>query len=261
MRKHIPIFAFIAIILLALTTCTVFQEQSVTNDTVTITVPGDGTTVTSLNMTFSWSEFQSSNVIKYNLQVVSPDFVNPTFFAVDTITSKTKYTRTVRPGRYQCKVNIHSGTSRSAYTTISFVVDTAKQPVGVVNLISPSDGLKTRSKNVVLAWDAIKYATKYKIQVILLDSNKNVVERVRETDTVATKVSYTLNPGFYRWQVRAYNNSYTTEFTTRNFIIDTAVSISGQPMGVLSPSDNVYLNKKTQQFKWQKIPYATSYRL
>ncbi|HWY38185.1 MAG TPA: hypothetical protein VNY73_06470 [Bacteroidia bacterium] len=129
-----------------------------------------------------------------------------------------------------------------------------------VNILAPGNGVHTPNNAVTFWWDEIKGADKYQIQIVS-PSFANVISVIVDSSVTATKLTLTLNPGTYEWRVRATNNSGSTAYSSRTFVIDTTTNLANVTIALLSPADSLYTNKTAQTFSWASVAAATQYNI
>lgn len=88
-----------------------------------------------------------------------------------------------------------------------------------VSIVCPADGYTTTSSQKILFWwDGMEGADEYELQIVTPDFQNIQQLKVQEVlDTV--RYSVTLPAGNYQWRIRGLNNSYASEFVTRNLTV------------------------------------------
>lgn len=130
----------------------------------------------------------------------------------------------------------------------------------VVTLISPTDTLHTTTLTQTFWWSEVEGATGYEIQIIS-PTIANPTTLVLDSLTVYDQYTVTLTPGSYEWQVRAYNNSSTTNFTIFSLTIDSTPDIASQIIVLTSPANNLVTNQMAITFRWETLYNADDYRI
>ena len=128
-----------------------------------------------------------------------------------------------------------------------------------VVLRAPSDNLQTSTFTHTFWWYEVEGATGYEIQVVS-PSFANLATLLLDSNTISDQYTLTLTPGSYEWQVRAYNGSSTTPFTTFTLGIDSSPDLASQFMVLTSPVNNWVTNQMTVTFKWDTLSNADDYR-
>ena len=129
----------------------------------------------------------------------------------------------------------------------------------IVELLSPSDSLRTSLSSPTFWWSAVDGAEEYNIQVVK-PSFANIHELILDSTVFGNKFSISFVPGNYQWRVIGINNGYSTLFQTRNLFIDSTGDINSQIVILVSPQDNKITNNTTILFQWNSIYNADEYR-
>lgn len=129
---------------------------------------------------------------------------------------------------------------------------------GIVQLNSPSDGLRSGVFYQKFYWEKMDGASAYRIQ-ISAGNFTDSMNLVTDSTTKATQYSTSLSKGTYQWRVAGVNNGYTSQFCPyRTLIIDSTGEIGSQVIQLLAPSTNP-TNETTIAFSWKYLPQANSY--
>ncbi len=240
---------FLLIVLLSLfgAGCTDIFEEDISNLVVVLVAPGDSITSQSTQVSFKWNALDDNS--SYRLQVARPSFSRPDFFALDTLVSDTKFQYIFTPGTYQWRVRGENGSSYTAYTTRTFVMDTisdlSKQTV-ILRL--PASGAVFNKSRVQFKWDKIVAANNYTIK-IYKDSWNGELYFTKSLITEDT-VSVDLLDGTFIWSVQAINDNGGTPFSQpyRSVLIDHIPPGTPTP---ISPSNDTIINAPLL-FKWSR---------
>ena len=128
----------------------------------------------------------------------------------------------------------------------------------MVTIISPDDLTTIESNAVEFRWNEIEGAKGYRIQVTRVETQRNVLDSLVEGDRFA----YGLDPGVYRWQMRAENFAYETPYTAaRTFTLETSDNLENQEVFLNSPSDGHATNGGSILLTWNRILAADRYVL
>ncbi|MBI1286286.1 MAG: hypothetical protein GC178_01795 [Flavobacteriales bacterium] len=128
-----------------------------------------------------------------------------------------------------------------------------------VTLVAPSDGVVTEISVQTFWWNEVDGALKYELQVVSgrFDS---ILQLVVDTNVTGNQFQQTLWAGQFEWRVRAVNGSSESAYTTYSLTVDTSSSLTGQTVVLESPANGSYSNSLTQDFSWQDLSVAESYR-
>ena len=128
-----------------------------------------------------------------------------------------------------------------------------------VTLISPTDNLQTSTLTHTFWWYEVEGAMGYELQVVS-PSFTSPATLVLDSTTISDQYTLALSPGEYEWQVRAYNASSTTAFTTYALTIDSTTNIAAQVMVLTAPANNLVANEMSMTFRWDTLYNADDYR-
>lgn len=130
----------------------------------------------------------------------------------------------------------------------------------VVQLVSPSDSVKTTVVAQTFIWQAVKGATGYRLEIATpsFDRAEQMVVYM-ELDTIVYKC--TLFPGNFQWRVVALNSSSSSKFATRSLLITSTDDISGQIIVAVNPPGDYNTSESKNQFAWQDLYSADSYEV
>jgi hypothetical protein len=112
MKKNIIVAIVLSVIVF--NSCEELTEVDLSNIPIRIIAPIDSLKTTILSNTFAWENV--TGAIKYQIQIVSPKFDSVTRFVVDSSVSKSPFTYSLSPGRYQWRIRaINTGTQTSYF--------------------------------------------------------------------------------------------------------------------------------------------------
>src|ERR1700749_4889202 len=111
-----------------------------------------------------------------------------------------------------------------------------------IQLMAPGNGLSTSVQSQTFWWNQLNGADQYELQIVK-GTFSSAIQLVIDTITVNNKYTCTLYPGSYQWRVRGMNGGGNTQFSTYSLVIDSASSMSGQTVVLVSPLSNAYANK------------------
>ena len=148
-----------------------FIEKNLKNKTVTLISPGDSLKTDAQTQLFYWDVVEGA--IKYNLQIVSPDFGSITQLFVDSNVARTKFNYTLRAGTYQWRVRAYNGSSYTEYATRTIMIDTATSLINqTITLLSPPNDSISKTYAQVLSWKKLTGAVDYRMQIINQSTNR-----------------------------------------------------------------------------------------
>jgi len=131
-----------------------------------------------------------------------------------------------------------------------------------VELISPTDNLRTSTQTQTFWWEALDFVDGYNLQIVSPDFN-NPERLVLDTNVVDNNFTVTLADNNYQWRVKAFNEAYESQFNTFDLIIsnDSTGNLANQIVNLQSPSNNLCSNNQTLMFSWDELDGADQYIL
>ena len=129
-----------------------------------------------------------------------------------------------------------------------------------ITVLAPANNAEFYSTSVTFTWEAVEYATAYKIQ-IAKPNFENATEIILDETTENTSYTKQLNIGTYEWRVKAVNSSYETAYETRVLTVVSNDDFANNVVVLNGPMNNLKSNNPTQTLSWDAIFGATSYQL
>lgn len=227
----------------------IIEVADISEETVTLVAPTNGSVVQSNVTTFTWESVEDAN--RYTLQIATPDFESAAQILTDSTMNSTSFSKELLPGNYEWRVKaVNSGYQTSYNNSIFSVSETDGLAGNTLILNAPGNNFTTNQAEVNLSWQELADATEYRVQI--LDNSDEVV-----LDEITTDMSMdvTFTEGSFTWQVRAQNESESTLFSSRNIMIDTTVPNTPQ---LSSPADEATESEGTISFTWTRTDIAGS---
>ena len=226
----------LAIISLAIFySCEDLIEEDISDDMIVTISPQNNAEIESNVVNFRWNLIDGAD--KYRVQIYSS---NQTM-VLDSLVSSESFTFSVNPGSYQWRVRGENFAYETPYTfPANFkMIETLDLTNQQVQLISPDAGVYLRNMMPSFSWQSISAAQSYNFQLINVTNGNAILHQ----ESGLTNTSINLPVGVitadaqYQWKVQAINpdNATQTQFTSRNFYVDT--TIPNQPQNV-SPINN-----------------------
>jgi len=116
------VFLMASIVIAMIEGCEDFLETDLTEDKVILMSPSDGIETKNLTLTFWWDKIEGAN--HYNIQIVSPTFLNIEKLVLDSLTLNNTYETSLIPGDYEWRVLAKNSSSIAYSDTFSFKIDT-----------------------------------------------------------------------------------------------------------------------------------------
>lgn len=226
-------------------------ETDISNESVTILAPLEGSQLDITSISFNWTEVDQAD--SYQIQIATPNFGSAQQIVTDVVLdSITSYSTQLNPNDYQWRVRALNSAYQTGYSTASFrVLSNDDFENNTVVLQSPGDGLITNELEQLLQWDDVLEATSYDIEIV--DNNNSQV--IDNQTANISQLSYTFLEGDYSWQVRAEKDGVFTLFTTRSLLTD---QTPPDVPTLVSPKDQASLSESLVSFMWDRTPVAGS---
>lgn len=234
----------------AFMSCEKIVAEDITGKVPVVILPTSGAQIISNPVHFKWEEMKGA--AKYHLMVVSPNFVSPQSYALDTLVSGTDFYYSLDSNLYELKlVGVNAGYRSDTLGPIAFEVTGASG--GSSNnlvLTNPTNGAFVNATfNGNFNWNPLSDVVNYEFS-LRAGTNFTTGNPLATQPGISTS-NYTYTPalteGEYVWRVTANFSSGNSTFTTHTFAVDTAAP----NLPVLSaPLDNSNLSTGTIAFVW-----------
>jgi hypothetical protein len=186
----------------------------ITKKTINVIAPIDKDSSIIYSTLFWWDAVSGAD--KYNFQIVKPSFNNIQQLIVDTNIKASqndvtvKYYFTLKPGTYQWRVNATNNSGSTAYVTRTITIDTTSDISSqTIVLNSPANNSYVNTFSPTFKWGSIFTATKYELYV-----TKGSTDLFHDTVNSNSKTPLFTSEGVYTWQVKAWNNTSSTDYST-----------------------------------------------
>ncbi len=221
---------FYAMALFIFSSCEdILESPDISNETVVIFAPLEGTVVTGNTVNFNWDTLDEAR--SYRFQLAQPNFTNTvqiiidsTFVVDSTGNVSTQLQQTLFNGAYEWRVQALNGGFETAFFTNAFQVngdeDLDATPPNTPQLVAPADGTFQDDDLVNFSWTRTDISGSAERDSIYFFSDENL-ETLVGSDIGANK-TYAANfsSGTFFWLVRAFDaagneseNSSTFSFT------------------------------------------------
>lgn len=261
-KIHSQLFSFVLLSILC-ASCSIFMEEDISEETITIYTPSDSLLSNSASQTFWWSEVEGAS--KYNLQIVSPNFEKADYVDLDTTISTNTFTYSLRyNGDYEWRIKASNGAYETEYSYSTFSINLDMDLTAqVLNVIKPSTDVLLNTDNILFLWDDIISADDF---VFILQRNDYAGEYVYPTQFVdSTSIRLPLDSegladGKYVWGIRAENRlpSYSEE-TRGSFTIDKTPPLAPVVTEVDTVRDKEFTLEWTQNAQGETSVYDSIY--
>lgn len=222
----------------------VLFEEDLSERNISIIAPVANSELPEGAITFSWNPVEDAT--EYKLQIATPSFTNASQLVLDSIVTNLNFTTSLSEEAYEWRVKAQNESSETQYQTTPFTVfsEDAFQNRNVF-VTAPVNNFVTNQPNVALQWQTVEEAMLYRVQVIDPTDNSIVLE---ETGA-ETSLVLSFPEGTYTWQVRAENDTESTQYTSQNITIDSVVP---NIPTLLTPADAEVLADTMVIFTWSR---------
>ncbi len=209
---------FAAILILGIFACSDLIEESIQDKVVVVITPTDGTISTNYTQTFWWEELKYA--LNYRLQIVYNKFDSAAEFRLDTLLSSNKFSVTLKPAKYQWRIEALNGSSKTEIETIQNLrIDSTSIEGQDILLTSPGNGLISNDSDFNFQWEALPGATDYRFQLYYSSNNTVVLDSTVRTET---SFNYVIErDSTYYWTVTAKRKDiYSNPSESWKFTLD-----------------------------------------
>ncbi len=181
--------------------------------------------ITASSVTFRWEA--GSGAAGYQLQIAEPAFANATRYLLDTVTSKTTFSKLLVPGAYQWRIRAVNSSYSGPYTTRLIRIDSATNISSEELILSqPDNGSFTNAAVVTLSWMPVTTAERYNVHMIPSPRNSTVA-----FDTILYGVSQLplrlpAQDQQYQWSVTALNTTGSSQSSIYTFSVDVTAPVA-----------------------------------
>ena len=215
------------IILSIMCTCILFSfyrcddvfEDDISSEDISLLAPSNGVITKFVDQVFWWEEVEGAK--EYNIQVVTPSFLNIEGIVLDSITTETKFEHTFSPGNYEWKVIALNNSSQTISDIFSFQIIENDISSISFSLLSPPNNSVAKQLDQTFWWEDVEGAEEYNIQIVSPSFN-SIEKLVLDSAITDNKLNYTLEEKTYQWKVIATNSTSQTESDIFTFSVDTS---------------------------------------
>lgn len=246
MKRRIYIATLWLAALLSVSCEEILLEEDISNRTVRLIAPVEGTEFYSTSITFNWELVEDAT--EYRIQIAKPDFNNTMQIVADNIIETNSFTTQLNIGEYEWRVQALNSGYETAYTTrsLTIVSNDAFQDNSVA-LTTPEDNLITNNASQNLIWQSVIGATNYDVQIV--ESTSSTI--LYEEQVSNTFLNYTFPEGNFEWRVRATNGSENTLYSSRSIVVD--ITAPNTPT-LNFPEDESSSSESEVTFNWSRTP-------
>jgi hypothetical protein len=205
---------------LGLAGCDDLIEPDISGEQVVLLAPANASRSTTVVQKFQWSAV--SHARTYRLQLATPAFAGVTKLVLDTTVAQPTLSKSLRPGRYEWRVQALNAGYETAFASRTLVIDSTGSLTGqVLALTQPAAGFASNAATVTFGWSKLPMAQQYRLWI---SPNPRGASLAVLDTVVGTASAVTLRLArqsqTYQWKVTALNASSQAVSTTQSFDID-----------------------------------------
>jgi len=117
MKKNISLI----FLLIFFSNCEAIFVEDISDKAVVLLAPTENATVSSGTVQFNWQSVPDAT--NYELQIATPTFLNANQIVLDTLITKTSFSKTLEVGDYEWRVKAINSDYSTNHTTTSFTVN------------------------------------------------------------------------------------------------------------------------------------------
>ncbi|NMH85967.1 fibronectin type III domain-containing protein [Flavivirga algicola] len=225
--------------------CDDILEEDITDVTIQIISPTEGTIVEGNTAQFLWQAVKGADA--YRVQIVRDD----QRYEVDSLVTLTNFTYNLDPGYYQWRIKAENFAYETSYIfPVNFEMR-ASDNLSNQNVVlqTPSENLYTNNKSIIFTWQSLSNTDTY---TFVLAKKVGGEQTVFEQPDI-TNTSLNIDPmkldedAEYIWKLKAKNAISETSFSERSLFIDTV--IPNQPT-LSAPLNEAKVAPSSVTFNW-----------
>ena len=224
------LYGILPITILILACEDILEVPDISNQTVPILAPTDGSVLTTNTIGLSWERIEDAT--GYRVQVATPNFENAVQLALDSLVTvdtldnvATRIDQNLFNGNYQWRIKAVNSGYETAYNLSGFQVNGDENvdltPPNTPQLLTPTNGATQTETLVNFSWEREDVAGTAERDSIFIYFDEGL--QTLETKGLGANKSYevTLAAGTFYWLVKAYDTAgnESNDSTTFNFTI------------------------------------------
>lgn len=209
----------------------ILEVPDISNETVAILAPVEGSVLTTNQVNFNWKEVEEATA--YEVQVATPNFVNASQIVLDSIVRRdtlgnvrTQIDQSLVNGNYAWRVRARNSDYETAFTLSTFQVNGDENidltPPNTPQLATPANGITQTEAQVFFSWTRDDVPGTAERDSIFIFSDETL--QTLTTKALGANKTFTTNlsSGTFHWFVQAYDTAgnESDPSTTFNFTID-----------------------------------------
>lgn len=229
--KH-SVKTLLLIILVSIFSCEdILEVPDISNQTVPILAPSEGTVLTTNAVGFNWQTINDAT--SYQVQIATPSFENTAQIVMDSIISEdtlglvnTRIDQSLLNGSYAWRVKALNSDYETKYTLSNFIVDGDENlditPPNTPQLVAPANGASQTDASVSFSWTREDIPGTAERDSIFIFSDESLQSLTTKALGANKTFSTNIASGTFYWIVRAYDTAgnESEASSTFNFTID-----------------------------------------
>ncbi|WP_394973709.1 hypothetical protein [uncultured Croceitalea sp.] len=194
----------------------ILEEPDISNQTVTVFAPLEGTVINTNTVNFNWDTLE--DVRSYRMQLAQPNFTNTiqlvidsTFVLDSTGNVATRLQQSLLNGNYAWRVKAINGGFETPYTTNSFEVNGDENaditPPNTPMLVAPTNGTTQDNTTVDFSWTREDVPGSAELDSIFFFQEEALTTLISKDIGANKAYSATVTAGTYFWVVKAYDTA------------------------------------------------------
>ena len=241
--KSIARVAVIIVLAGFISSCDRLFVDDLTGKKVEIISPENGFKTGNYAILFLWNSLKDSE--SYTLQVVKGEDFNMGILVYDTTVTLTGFDGVLSPGNYYWRVVANNYYSNAYSDTFNVIIDSSGSTANYIpNLQTPS-GIYLNKEQVEFSWSSHATPDMYNFEL-----RKGLwVSGEIDTSFSSLELTVTLSlvEGQYSWGVQSDMTDNTTDFVTRDLLIDLTAPTTPE---LEAPEDGASFTEDAVTFSW-----------
>ncbi|WP_350292614.1 hypothetical protein [uncultured Croceitalea sp.] len=192
----------------------ILEEPDISNQTVTVFAPLEGSVINTNTVNFNWDTLE--DVRSYRMQLAQPNFTNTVQLVIDSTfvldsagNVATRLQQSLLNGNYAWRIKALNGGFETPYTTNSFEVNGDENaditPPNTPMLAAPTNGTTQDNTTVDFSWTREDVPGSAELDSIFFFQEEALTTLISKDIGANKTYSATVTSGTYFWVVKAYD--------------------------------------------------------
>ena len=232
---------FVLLVIVFTISCAKWVSVDISEDSIVLISPIENQADSLQKKTFVWEELEGAD--KYRLQIASPDFSSISYYALDSLVTRTSFTSSLIPKTYQWRVRGENDDFNSAWSTRNLTILTSTSLANQeITGLTPESGFNTNKMTQNFSWNELVSANEYSVTIVDED-DKSTFVKVKEVE-----YSYTFpKEGLFTVNIQAINDASASLASSISIRIDTTAP---SDITLSSPADTLDSDSFPHTFSW-----------